>query len=178
MSEQTDPVRQQREHIESLEAQLAAANERDAANAVVIRENAMLRANVDLDSDVGKMFARAYEGELDVEAIKAGASSVGALKATPSVPDPQPSADELEQARLRGELSADGEPGGAPPPHGITVEETYERFQSELRKGVPREEAAGLVLSEFIAEANAGNPNFLFDADEWRRKAAGSSLPS
>ena len=57
----------------------AAAQEGSTAR----RELTFLRAGVDLDSPVGKLFAKAYDGELDPEAIKTQWSEIAPSGATP-----------------------------------------------------------------------------------------------
>lgn len=50
------------------------------------KENAFLKAGIDLDSPLGKMFAKGYDGELTVDALKSAASAVGLL---PTSADPE-----------------------------------------------------------------------------------------
>ncbi len=50
------------------------------------KENAFLKAGIDLDSPLGKMFAKGYDGELTVDALKTAASAVGLI---PTSADPQ-----------------------------------------------------------------------------------------
>lgn len=65
-----------------------AAEEGKAAKAALEaaqRENAFLRAGVDVSTPVGSMLLKAYDGELTAEAIKAQAEAVGAV-AKPAAP--------------------------------------------------------------------------------------------
>jgi hypothetical protein len=59
---------------------------REAADAK--RELALMKAGIDMDSPTGKLFVKAYDGEITVEAIKAAATEYG-LVATSQTPDVQ-----------------------------------------------------------------------------------------
>lgn len=106
----------ERARAAELETQLAEAQ---AAQ----RENAFLRAGVDLDSKAGSLVAKAYDGELDTEAIRTFASDIpGALRGqapppTETAPPPNdgPTPEELEAARVEGALNGGGVPAGQPP---------------------------------------------------------------
>jgi len=64
----------------------AAAAERDAAR----RELAFLKAGIDLETPTGKLFAKAYDGANDVDAVKAAATEYGVINVTPTAPDVDP----------------------------------------------------------------------------------------
>jgi hypothetical protein len=61
------------------------AEDAKAQLASLQRESAFMKAGVDLDTPLGKMFAKGYDGELSVDAIKQAGSAVGAL---PTSADP------------------------------------------------------------------------------------------
>ena len=71
------------------------------------REVAFLKAGVDTDSPIGKLLFKSYDGDLDIEAIKASALEVGAIKA-PAAPaqDTGPTAEELAQTAMRNDLAS------------------------------------------------------------------------
>lgn len=79
------------------------AKEAEAAKAeaqAAKRELALLKAGIDLESPTGKLFAKAYDGEASVDAIKAAATEYGLIgqSANPSTPaqaEPSVPADEL-----------------------------------------------------------------------------------
>jgi hypothetical protein len=162
-----------REHIEQLEADLAAAREANAEAAKAVRENAMLRAGVNLDSPVGAMFAKAYDGELNADAIKDEAVKVGALTTITPTTEPTttttPTAEEQQLVRDRQVLTAEGAPAGQAA-GGEPIEESYEGFRAGMAKGESREKAAGAVFGRFIAEANGGNPDFKYTPEGWRQR--------
>lgn len=80
------------------------------------RENAMLRAGVDLDSAAGQLFAKGYDGPLESDEIRKIASQVNALRdaatVTPSEPDPSVAYRETVE---RGTNHPGTTPGGTTP---------------------------------------------------------------
>lgn len=75
-----------REHQRKLEKELkqAKADKRDletknAEGLAARRELALIKAGIDTESGQGKLFAKAYDGELTVEAIKAQAEEYGLI---------------------------------------------------------------------------------------------------
>jgi hypothetical protein len=73
--------------------------EQAKAGAAAQRELAFVRAGVDLDNPVGQLFAKAYDGELDKEAIGTAWTGLG-VTAPPPPPsgdtgNPPPSTDDL-----------------------------------------------------------------------------------
>lgn len=111
------------ERRKALEAEVAEAN-------TAKRELALMRAGVDLDNPVGKLFAKAYDGELDPEAIKTqwtalapqapaeppgegeppGTAGQGATPPEPPPPDPQ-----TRLAGARAGLQSEANPPGSEP---------------------------------------------------------------
>lgn len=87
--------------VEQIQQDAAAAQARtaelEASLAAQQRELTFLRAGVDLDTPVGKLFAKGYDGPLDdVEAVKSSAREVGAIPVPPP-PDAQTVASPEEQ---------------------------------------------------------------------------------
>lgn len=82
-----------RQFVRNLEKQAkagkAAVREADEAKAeanAAKRELALMKAGIDLNSPTGKLFVKAYDGEISVEAIKAAAGEYG-LIATSQIAD-------------------------------------------------------------------------------------------
>lgn len=167
---ETDAVRQQREHIAHLEAQLAEQSSATAVAEALALENVLLKAGVDTESALGKMFAKSYDGERTVDAVKAAAAEVGALTAPTAPPPPagEPTADDLRQTAERAALSSDGQAGDPLGASGNPVEEAYGDFRHELSVGKSRDDASAAVIGRFIGEANAGNPDFKYSPETWR----------
>jgi peptidoglycan hydrolase-like protein with peptidoglycan-binding domain len=86
----------------------AAIAERDAAK----RELMLMKAGIDLETPHGRLFAKGYDGEITVEAVKAAATDYGLL--TPTTPEPTPE----ELAALR-QFDSAGQAGS----EGSSVEE-------------------------------------------------------
>lgn len=74
-----DPVRAQLKKVEALNKTLEAEA---AAGKAAQRELVLIKAGIPTDTALGKLFAKAYEGELTVDVIKAAA-----IEAT-IIPDP------------------------------------------------------------------------------------------
>lgn len=86
--------------------------EREAADAAAIRrENAMLKAGINPDDPKQRYFAKAYDGDLTPEAIKAEATAAGILGATPPPAAQQVSADERAALGRVGATTAGADTG-------------------------------------------------------------------
>jgi hypothetical protein len=169
---------------QELETQLADAQ---AAQ----REVVFLRAGVDLDSKPGQLVAKAYDGELDAEAIKVFAADIpGALRGetpppvgTEPAPDDGPTPAEAAAAAADAALSSGGAPPGATPdkPLGIDMMDSAFAAQGGTVRARPaagmsdRATAAGLQV--LLNRAVAGDPQAVFKAadetwadatDRWR----------
>jgi hypothetical protein len=68
----------EREAEEGKQAKAEAAAEKQKRE-VLERQMAFMQAGVDLDSPLGKMFAKGYEGDLTVDAIRTAGSEVGVV---------------------------------------------------------------------------------------------------
>lgn len=76
--QETPVIRQMRERIEAMDAEL-----KESRSAK--RELAFIKAGVDTTTKQGQYFMKAYEGDLsDIEALKSEATEVGVLQAVPS----------------------------------------------------------------------------------------------
>lgn len=87
----------------------------DAANAETRkaqRELAMARAGIDINAPLGALFAKAYDGEVDVDLIKSEFAKI-----QPGAPGlPQVSGAEQEALQRISQAQAGGTPGGAAVP--------------------------------------------------------------
>ena len=84
--ESSEPSKDSRQFVRKLEQEAKAGKvakreaeeaQREAANAK--RELAFMKAGIDLDSPTGKLFAKAYDGDASVEAVKAAAGEYGLI---------------------------------------------------------------------------------------------------
>lgn len=104
-SETRNPVRAR---MKELEQRLAEAEKRAQAAEVAAREAAFLKAGIDPSKKISQYFMKAYEGELDPEAIRQAAMEAEVIST------PTTNADEAE-AWKRTTKVADGS-GTAQPP--------------------------------------------------------------
>jgi hypothetical protein len=122
------------------------------------REIAFLKAGVNLDSAVGKMFAKAYDGELDVEMIKQGATEVGAITppAAPATPEAPAVVHDENQSQERMDLASQaGRPGTIEP--GDPFESAMAAFEAARKSGASRDTAAASAFAKIIEAHNAGD---------------------
>jgi len=159
-------ITQMREAYEASQAARKAAEDQLAAAAVSAKENAFLRAGVDLDSPLGKLMFNGYDGEVEVDKIKEFAEGIGpaSAPAAPVVTDA-----EREQQRLR-----EGLVGDAPPPPAADEadpwKEGFDRFHERLGNGASRENAAAEVFDRVITAAVAKDERVLYDPQRFREE--------
>lgn len=137
------------------------------------RENAFLRAGVDLESPTGKMFAKAYDGSLDdLAAVIASATEVGALRApaTPPAPTPDPAAaqaaaaaaandqshQDVRNALLGGQPVGDTAPG-TPDPY----DDSLGNYWKDKTNGMPQELAGLAAIDRVLMAASDGDKRVL-----------------
>lgn len=125
-------------------------------------DNAMLSAGVDLASKTGQMFRKAWDGDADVDKIKAEAADiVGVLK--PTVAPVADGADEDGHVREPGETdqlderAAFGSEGGAGAPDVNPATEAWRQLDGEIAAGARLENAASGALHVLTAAAMTGD---------------------
>ena len=122
------------------------------------RELAFLKAGVDTESPIGKLFMRAYDGELDKESLTTAFAELGGTTSsddTEPPPDPSVEATRERQALASGAATEDGEVP-AVPVRGKTGR-AVKAGQDAIDRGAPREEATGVVFGELTAAAAQGD---------------------
>jgi hypothetical protein len=119
------------------------AKEADAAKAeaqAAKRELALLKAGIDLESPTGKLFAKAYDGEASVDAIKSAATEYGLIgqesaPAAPTQSAPSVSSDELAAHQRIAQASAGANSGGQYDPRdAVNSAESVEEVLAILQK--------------------------------------------
>ncbi len=91
------------------------AAERDARDAATARENALLRAGIPIDTPVGEMFARGYDGDVNPDAMKAKWNEMGLAAGGGTTEPPggtgtgEPTDAELERHRQLAGVGSGGE---------------------------------------------------------------------
>ena len=140
--------------------------DRDAAKAeadALKREAAFLRAGVDLDTKAGQMFAKAYDGDLDTDAVKAEWAEIAppAPVAVETAPDPVEVAQTRERASLAAE-SADPAAFSEKNPKRAGIEE-FHRLREE--EGYGADEASVQFFDKVLTAAVNGDGRVLWDAE-------------
>lgn len=135
-------VRMKREDIQALEQAAQKAKDMEG----VQRELAMTKAGIDTDTAMGKMFLKAYEGELTKEAVIAAAQEVGLLEKTTS--NPEITKDEKDSTKERQTLNNGATPPGDNPTHPRT--EAVATAKKVIEDGGKYEQAAGAYLSTLV----------------------------
>ena len=135
----------------------------ERAHEALLRENMMLKAGVP-DTAIGKLFVKSYDGELDVEAVKAEWSSLSAEFAPTPAPAPasapvqeaevvEPTPEEVSAQQTQDLIS-----GGAPPE---AVSSNHpgmdgaKQYHELLQSGVNQDEA----FSAWMGQVIQGNLN-------------------
>lgn len=149
----------QQESLRDLREAAARGKEAKADAEAARRELAFAKAGIDTDSPKGKMFVKAYDGELDSAAIKAQFDDLFGVPAAESTEVE----DEAEQEALRQQTAErrDLIAAGAdhqPPPAPDLVEQAFKEFDAAVTNGQSRDIAFRHVMSGMIAAANAGQP--------------------
>ena len=174
----------------SMEDFRAAKDEAAKARAemeTVRREATFLRAGVDLESKAGKLLFKAYDGELDADAIKAEAADIGALAApapaaAPAQPEQTPAPtytdDERSQTRERAALATGSEvPTAAPDVNPWAA--GFAEYQELRTSGAPLNDAADAVLGRVMEAAYLHHDQrVLHNQAEYEAANRGSSRPS
>jgi hypothetical protein len=153
------------------------------------RENALLRAGIDLESDLGSMFAKGYDGPLEVAAMREAATKVGAYK-PPEEPkgeqQQQQSAqqqdqqgDQQDQQQRTGPDEADQRgmlQHGAPPDTGAVADprdDAIKAGKAKIGEGASEEEGVIEGFRHLVEAGVSGDQRVLhqeFEAAESQRK--------
>lgn len=156
-------VRMSRKDIRALEAK-ARKNDEDAAElATAKRELAFHKAGVDLESKAGQLLLKSWDGDLDVEAIKAEAGELNALTSGKA-----PAADSGDDGERQStdERSALGTGAGADEhqtPTPDPVKGAVELGFAALKEGKSEEAALGAVFEHLARAAEGGDTRVIWD---------------
>jgi hypothetical protein len=167
--DEQDPEPEERETLRDLRS---AADEGRKAK----RELAFVKAGIDTDTPLGKMFATAYDGDLTRDAIAEEWEKIAPAPAVDQAPTP---AEQLEseptpedryahqaaQDRARRAIaSTPAEPVQEPTIDPLKA--GYDAFHDNMRNGMSREQAAKPVLEAIIGGAANGDQRFVWNG-EW-----------
>lgn len=146
--------------------------ERDAKAArAAQRELAFVKAGIDTDSPLGKMFTAAYEGPLDREAINTAWTAVAPAAPPPPADDtpppagetPPPADDGAEFERERQRLAADGAGDTGTPPDRDPRKTAIEGGHKMMAEGRSRDEAMAQAFSDLAGAAAAGDSRVIYN---------------
>jgi len=159
------------EHSDNLqELRDAAERGRTAVgeNSDLKREMAFLKAGIDTDSKIGGMLLKTYEGELDVEAIRAEANAIPGFLAENQVVDvdetDNTSQENLDLQNLRDNMST----GDAPVGEQVDAPTlAMQEFTTAIQGGASRKDSAAAYFGTLLSEAANGNPTAIFDQAAW-----------
>jgi len=116
---QANPGRQYQRELEKknrkLQDDLEAAQKASGEGDLVKRENAFLKAGIDIDKGVGKLYFKGYDGELTREAIIEGAEGLDLI---PTSQQRQVAA-ELDDLATTGRVASSA--SGSTPPDAVTA---------------------------------------------------------
>jgi hypothetical protein len=120
-TEGRNPVRDRMKQLEAENQKYRQIAEEAAA---AKRELAFMKVGIDLESPVGKLFAKAYDGDVSPEAVSAAAAEYGILKPPPAV-----NANETEQRAWSN--TAMSQASGAPAPATTDMREAMRNARNE-----------------------------------------------
>jgi hypothetical protein len=156
-------VRMSRADIRKLEKSGEKASKLEAEKAEMARELAFIRAGVDTETKLGKMFMKSYDGELEAEAIKAEAAEVGALKGDVAPKPVETDDGETESSDERSSLgagaNADQFRTGDPDPQ----EEAVKAGRAAMAKGGTEEDSLGVAFDVIAKAGVAGDKRAIWD---------------
>lgn len=160
--------------IKDLRAAAARANKSSQEADNLRRENAFLKAGIDTETPTGKMFFKAFDGDLsDLAALKSEAEAVGALRpATPPAPEPVADPNQRQNAPTQAEVIALAQRGqvasGAPPSQTVTggqdpYIEARQGFEREVAEGRSTEDALANAFSKVLARYDEGDARTFYE---------------
>ena len=164
--EQVDPDEAADETPKGLRRAAAAGKKAKADADALRRENLMLRAGVDIDSGPGKYFAKGYDGELTLEAVKSEWASLApkpnadADLTPPATPDPVLTDDDLTSTRERQNL-AHGAASDTPPAAVSGKVQAQKVFADAIAADRPDDEARALAFHALVSAAAAGDQSVI-----------------
>ena len=136
--------------VKALRKQLRDQAKELSDNKSAQRELTFIKAGINSDSPLGRLFMKSYEGELNPEAIQAEWSALNGAVA------PAPPAEEIDtSAQERSSLAsgaASDDHGGVDPRH-----EGLNRAEEMMKTGASWEDAAGSFLRGLVSAANQGD---------------------
>lgn len=150
--EQSETVTLSREDLR----QLREAAKRASKLSAVERELVMLKAGVDVESPLGKMFVKAYEGELTPEKVREAWSQVAPLPPSepPAPPAPPLTEAEKELAEATAKLTSEQTVEPTTPDPKVS---SLEAARKALAEGASLEDAGAVLIASRAKAALEGD---------------------
>jgi hypothetical protein len=123
------------------------------------RELAFTKAGVDTDTPAGRIFAKGYDGDLEVDAIKSAAAQMGLANAPAPevvVPEEVP-LDPSETELLNAPAGLSGNPPTADPPPADPYDAANGIFKQAVQDGEPTDTAWGYAFNSLVNAAQNGD---------------------
>ena len=167
--EETNEVSELRKAAEGGKAAKAEA-------ALARKELAFVKAGINTDTKPAQALLRAYDGDLDAEAIRAEAKEWSLLPGD-SEPEPEPEVDEapsaaMEQQEMRDAL--DGRVADTQPKSVGGVDAAFKQFEEDREEGRSMLDATNRAFGAVIKAAAQGDSQARFDPQKWEEAAAQS----
>lgn len=160
-----------RSAIKGLERDAKITREAQAEAAALRQELAFSKVGIDVATPLGKIFATAYDGDMNVEAVQKAWAEVSGTSTDdgdkpPAAPNPDITSDETELTRRREALAngSRGDDGNEPEPD--PREGAIKAGQEAMAAGRSRDEAMATVFSELAGAAAKGDPRVLYTPGE------------
>jgi ribosomal protein L12E/L44/L45/RPP1/RPP2 len=119
------------------------------------REMAFMKAGVDTDTKAGQLLYKAYDGDLETEAIKAEWLELVPVAAAPP-PEPD-TTDDARASQQRKDLTSD-----TIPPENQTespYDAGHREFQQMIADGRPKDDSAARFVHTVLEAASGANPD-------------------
>lgn len=117
------------------------------------REMTFLKAGVNLDCKAGQLLLKAYDGDLEVDLIRAEAEELNAITSAPFAPEAEEGIDTSTAERQA--LAQD-----STPPEATTAspyETGHQQYKDMIEAGRPSEDAAAAFVSTILEAAGKGD---------------------
>jgi hypothetical protein len=176
-----------RSRIRSIEKRANEAAQHEQVAIAARRELAFVKAGINTDTPAGRMFEKAYDGDLTAEAITAAFTEIVGGNSTASAPaggtpqsepqpgtPPPPSADDLSSEQERAALATPGYTTDTGEPAEVPARiSAKEAAESAVKQGMSLEEARGGYLSRLTEAALNGDKSVLVQEDMHRQQREG-----
>lgn len=136
------------------------ASKNNAELAQAKKDLAFLRAGVDVDSAIGKLFTKAYDGDLDPAVIKEQAGEVGALITGTTPPVTETSEEGETQSTQERQNLANGAAGD----ENLEVDPikaSLDSARQNMKNGMSEEDAMAEFIDDRLYAASKGDPRVI-----------------